>query len=179
MDLLLLCKGPQRKWLHRIQKKDTPGCHCHRDREQPEQPEQSGEHLVEGCRLLAEARELVEKSELRDWRTRHSRNQPTDRKKKGPVEPAKEKEKEEDKLELFFCHLYEFHNPVPVPIPVSLTIPVFPFPFPASPVEGLSVISSVSSVVPPVPVPPVFSSVNSAVPPVPVQFPPSCIGTTQ
>ena len=50
-------KGPQRKWLHKIKKKDTPGCPCHRDQEQP--PEQSGEHLVEGCRLLAEARELV------------------------------------------------------------------------------------------------------------------------
>ena len=48
-------KGPQRKWLHKIKKKNTPGCHCHRDQEQP--PEQSGEHLVEGCRLLAEARE--------------------------------------------------------------------------------------------------------------------------
>ena len=22
-------KGPQRKWLHKIKKKDTPGCHCH------------------------------------------------------------------------------------------------------------------------------------------------------
>ena len=46
-------KGPQRKWLHKIKKSDTPECHCHQ--------EQSGEHLVEGCRLLAEARGLVEK----------------------------------------------------------------------------------------------------------------------
>ena len=70
--------------------------------------EQSGEHLVEGCRLLAEAREQVEREEIREWGTRHSRNQ---KEKKGPVEP--EKEKEEDKLESFFYKLYEFHNPVP------------------------------------------------------------------
>ena len=69
--------------------------------------------LVISCseRRLAEARELVEKSEMREWRTRHSRNQLIEREKKGPVGP--EKEKEEDKLERFFCHLYEFHNPVP------------------------------------------------------------------
>ena len=52
-------RGPQRKWLHKIKKKDTPECQC-------QHLEQSGEHLVEGCRLLAEARELVEKSEMRD-----------------------------------------------------------------------------------------------------------------
>ena len=79
-------RRPQRKWLHKIKKKGTPECHCHRDQEQP--PEQSGEHLVEGCRLLAEARELVKRKEMREWRTR----QPTNRwKKKGPVEPEKEK----------------------------------------------------------------------------------------
>ena len=42
---------------------------------------------------------------------RGTRNQLTDKKKKGPVEPKKEEE--EDKLERFFCHLYGFHNPVP------------------------------------------------------------------
>ena len=87
-----------------------------------EQPEQSGEHLVEGCRILAEARELVERNEMREWRTRHSRNQLKDKKKKGPVEP--EKEKEEDKLERFFCHLYELHNPVPnAPVFVPAELP--------------------------------------------------------
>ena len=66
---------------------------------------------MEECRLLAEARELVEKNEMHEWRTRHSRNQLIDKKRKGPVEP--EKEKEEDKLEHFFGHLYKFHSPVP------------------------------------------------------------------
>ena len=57
---------------------------------------------------------------MREWKTRHSRNQLV-KKKKGPVEP--EKEEEEDKLERFFCHLYEFHNPVqnaPVFVPAEL-----------------------------------------------------------
>ena len=67
---------------------------------------------MERCRLLAEKRKLVEKGEMREWRTRHSRNQLSNKIEKGPVEPGKEEE--EDKLESFFCHLYEFHNPVPV-----------------------------------------------------------------
>ena len=66
---------------------------------------------MEGCKLLAEARELVERKEMREWRTRHSRDQPIEKKKKGPVGPKKEEE--EDKLERFFCHVYEFHNPAP------------------------------------------------------------------
>ena len=61
------------------------------------------------CRLLADKRKTVEREELREWRTRHSRNKNENKKEKGPVEPGKE---EEDKLESFFCHLYEFHNPV-------------------------------------------------------------------
>ena len=77
---------------------------------------------MEGCRLLAEARESVEKSEIREWRTRHSRNQLIEKKEKGPVAP--EKEEEEDKLERFFCHLYEFHNPVPnTPVFVPAELP--------------------------------------------------------
>ena len=127
-------KGPQQKWLHKIKKEDTPECQCgHQD----QQPEQSGEHLVERCSILAEARELVERSEMREWRTRHSRNQPKDKEKKGPAGP--EKEKEEDKLERFFCHLHEFHYPVPnTPIFISSTdVPVFPN-------AGCSVVSSLS-----------------------------------
>ena len=54
-------KGPQRKWLHNIKKADTSECDCHQ--------EQTGEHLVEGCGLLAEAWELVEKEEMREWET--------------------------------------------------------------------------------------------------------------
>ena len=154
-------KGPQRKWLHKIKKKDTPGCHCHRDQEQPEQ---SGEHLVEECSLLAKARELVEKSEMREWRTRHSRNQLKDKKEKGPVEPEKEKEKEMEKLELFFCHLYEFHNPTPSPsspvvhFSVSTDVPSAVISSPIShvnapvstdvPSAGFSVTSSVNLVAP-------------------------------
>ena len=113
-------KGPQRKWLHKIKKKDTLGCHCHRDQEQS--PEQSGEHLVEGCRLLTEARELAGREEMREWRSRHSHNQ-LRKKKKGPVAHEKEKE-EEDNLERFFCHLYEFQNPVPkAPVFVPAELP--------------------------------------------------------
>ena len=67
---------------------------------------------MERCRLLAEKRKLVEKGELHEWRTRHSRSQLPNKKEKGPVEPGKEEE--EDKLESFFSHLYEFHNPVQV-----------------------------------------------------------------
>ena len=85
-------KGPQRKWLHRIKKSDTPDCECHQ--------EQTGRHLVEGCKLLAEARGLVEREEIREWETRHSRNK---KKKKGDVGVEKEKEEEEgERLANFF-----------------------------------------------------------------------------
>ena len=67
---------------------------------------------MEKCRLLEQKRKGVEKGEMREWRTRHSRNKITNKKEKGPVEPGKEEE--EDKLESFFSHLYEFHNPVQV-----------------------------------------------------------------
>ena len=40
-------KGPQRKWLHHIKKADTDECDCHHQ-------QQTGEHLVEGCSLLAD-----------------------------------------------------------------------------------------------------------------------------
>ena len=104
---------------------------------------------------------------MREWRTRHSRNQLKDKEKKGPVEP--EKEKEEDKLERFFCHLYEFHNPVPnapvfvpaelppryaiefVPAAPAVVVPVFPIG--SAPSTDYSVISSVNFVVPSVTVP--------------------------
>ena len=180
IGLHLVChgKGPQRKWLHKIKKKDTPECQCgHQD----QQREQSGEHLVERCGILAEARELVERSEMREWRARHSRNQPKEKERKRPVEP--EKEKEEDKLERFFCHLYEFHNPVPnAPAFVPAELPpryaiefvpaapaVFPigsapstdvpvFPTGPTPSTDYSVISSVN-----------FALVSSS----------SCIGPTQ
>ena len=59
-------KGPQSKWLHRIKKTDTPDCRCHQV--------QSGKHIVEECNLLTEARGLVEKEEMREWGTRHSRD---------------------------------------------------------------------------------------------------------
>src|SRR5258706_6870555 len=97
-------KGPQQKWLHKLKKKDTPECQCGH-------PEQSGEHLVERCELLEQKRKLVERDEMREWKTRHSRNQLEKKKKEGPIGP--EKEEEEDKLESFFCHVYEFHNPAP------------------------------------------------------------------
>ena len=57
-------KGPQRKWLHYIKKADTTECDCHHQ-------QQTGEHLVEGCSLLADARKPVERKEMCTWRTRH------------------------------------------------------------------------------------------------------------
>ena len=102
-------KGPQRKWLHHIKKADTPGCGC-----QHPQQQQTGQHLVEECSLLADARKPVEREERRAWKTRHTHKK-TEKEKKGPVEPEKE---EEEKLERFFCHIYEFHNPVSSAAPV-------------------------------------------------------------
>ena len=94
-------KGPQRKWLHYIKKADTTECDCHHQ-------QQTGEHLVEGCSLLADARKPVEREEMCTWKTRHIHK--NEKKKQGPVEPE---EKVEDELERFFCHIYDFHNPVP------------------------------------------------------------------
>ena len=55
---------------------------------------------------------MVDTNEMREWRTRHSRNQLPNKKGKGPLEP--ENMEEEDKLESFFYHLYEFRNPVTI-----------------------------------------------------------------
>ena len=55
-------KGPQRKWLHKIGKEDTPDCRCN-------QSQQTGEHLVAGCSFLAEARKTVERKEMNEWGT--------------------------------------------------------------------------------------------------------------
>ena len=153
--------------------------------ERCEQLEQSGEHLVERCRLLVDKREMVERKELRKWRTRHSRSQ--NKKEKGLVEPEKE---EEDKLESFFSHLYEFHNsvqvvPVPVFVPAELparyivnfvpaAIPLYASAPASVPVSALALpVSSDYSIV---------SSINFVIPSsttVHVNPPSSCIGTTQ
>ena len=95
-------RGPQRKWLHHVKKANTSECDCHQL--------QSGQHLVEECNGLADARKPVERNELGAWKFRHT-HKPSEKKKKGPVEPGKEGES--DKLETFFCHIYEFHNPTP------------------------------------------------------------------
>src|SRR5258706_6469914 len=95
-------KGPQKKWLHKIKKADTPDCRCHHHQDQ----EQTGRHLVEECRLLTEARGLVEKEEMREWETRHSRDK---KKKKGDVGKEKAKEEEEgERLANFFYAIHEF-----------------------------------------------------------------------
>ena len=98
-----------------FKKADTPECDC-----QHPQQQQTGQHLVEECSLLADARKPVEREEMCAWKTRHIHKKPA-KKKKGPVEPEKE---EEEKLERFFCHIYEFHNPVsnaaPVFVPAAL-----------------------------------------------------------
>src|SRR5258706_10086969 len=75
-------KGPQRKWLHKIKKKDTPECQCGHQ-------EQSGKHPPERWELLEEKRKPVERDEMREWKTRHSHNQQLEKKKKkkGPVGP--------------------------------------------------------------------------------------------
>ena len=129
-------KGPQRKWLHKIKKSDTPECHCHQ--------EQSGKHLV-GCRLLVEARGLVEKEEMREWETRHARDR---KKKKGDVGIEKEKEKEEgERLTSFFSTIYDFFNPVPVvpAVPVNVFVPdVLPARFVPVPVVPASSVPSVA-----------------------------------
>ena len=83
---------PLRRWLHKIKKADTPGCDCQDEEEGEEEQDQSGEHLVERCRLLAAARELVVVEETREWETHHARDK---KKKKGDVGIEKEKEKEE------------------------------------------------------------------------------------
>ena len=74
-------KGPQSKWIYKIKKTDTPDCRFHQ--------EQTGRHIVEECRLLTEARGLVEREEMRVWESRHSRDK---KKKKGDVGTEKEKE---------------------------------------------------------------------------------------
>ena len=52
-------KGPQRRWLHKVGKEDTPGCHCQ------SQMEQSGKHIVEEYVKLTELklRREVEKEQ--------------------------------------------------------------------------------------------------------------------
>ena len=63
--------------------------------------EQSGEHLVERCKLLEEERGRVEKEERCTWRTRFMHR--TDKREEGPVGP--EKKEEEDMLECFFQYI--------------------------------------------------------------------------
>ena len=149
-------------------------------------PEQSREHLVEKCRLLADKREMVERKELREWKTSHSRSQ--NKKEKGPVEPGKE---EEDKLEIFFSHLYEFHNPVQIaPVPVFIpaelparyainfvpaAVPVYASApataYASSPSTEYSVVSSTCFAVPPSTVCSIVRSVNFVIPTSPVSSP--------
>ena len=184
-------KGPQRKWLHKIKKTDTPECKCGHQEQSGEQPEQSGKHLVERCRLLAEKRKPVEKGELREWWTRHSRSQLPYKKEKGPVEPGKEEE--EYKLESFFGHMYDFHISVQVTPAPSFHIPAelparYAIAFvPASTSVSVPVsVPAISAAAPAIPVTPsvisspstdysVISSVNFAVP----ISSPSCIVQTQ
>ena len=104
-------RGPQKKWLHHVKKANSTECVC--------QQLQTGQHLVEECHLLSDARKPVQSDELGAWKTRHTHKPPA-KKKKGPVEPEKE---EEEKLERFFCHIYEFHNPVPEPVFVPAALP--------------------------------------------------------
>ena len=124
---------------------------------------------MEECDLLTEARGLVEKEEMREWKSRHARNKIVKR-EKGPVGPGEEeKEKEEeDKLETFFCKIHEFHIPVPVaPVFVPAELPPrYAISFvPAAAITPGSV-NAASPVVVSVPPSPysVVSSANVAVP---------------
>ena len=130
---------------------------------------------MERCNLLAEARRLVEREEMRTWKARHVHK--TVKKKKGPVGPKKEEE-EEDKLERFFFNLHEFHNPVesapvfvPAVLPPRYAINFVPAvvsnpaePVVASPVSSpdYSVVSSANFVIPSSPVSVSPASVSSA-----------------
>ena len=180
-------KGPQNKWLHYVKKADTPACRC-----QQENPEQSGEHLVERCSLLTKARGQVGGKKLLEWKSRHARNKAE--KEEGPVGPAaKEKEKETDEMENFFCQIYEFHIPTPTPavfIPAALPpryaisfVPALPVSPALAPVSPTSVPASpVSPVIAPpaTPVTDGFSVVSSAnFVPASVFTSSFCIGTTQ
>ena len=69
-------KGPQRKWLQHIKKADTAECDCHHQ-------QQTGKHLVEGCRLLADARNPVEREEMSMWNKRHKYTKLLKRRRKG------------------------------------------------------------------------------------------------
>ena len=83
---------------------------------------------MEGC----EIRKKVEKEELEEWGTRHSRDR---KKKKGDVGAEKAEEEEGEKMEFFFCELHKFltdytsflGNPFvpPVVIPVPFVPVVF------------------------------------------------------
>ena len=74
---------------------------------------------MEGCRLLTEARGLVEREEMREWETRHSRDKT---KKKGDV--GTETEKEGERLANFFYALHEFFVPsVPATVFVPAELP--------------------------------------------------------
>ena len=131
-------KGPQKKWLHFVKKSDTPECHCYGEQAQ------SGEHLVERCELLTEDWEKVKREDMGAWKSRHIQKQP-EKKKKGPVEP--EKEKEVDEIESFICHIYEFHFPTPVPavfVPAALP-----------PRYAIAFLPALPATVPPATVPPV------------------------
>ena len=73
---------------------------------------------MEGCRLLAEARELVEREEMREWETRHSRDK---KKKKGDVGTEKEKEEEEgERLANFFYAIHQLFVPS---VPANVFVP--------------------------------------------------------
>ena len=98
-------RGPQRKWLHKIEKEETQECHC-------KNLEQSGRHAVAECAKLAGVRKVLG-AELEGWETRHLRSR---RKEKGDVGMGKRKrenrEKEErekaEKLAGFFGTIHEF-----------------------------------------------------------------------
>ena len=132
---------------------------------------QTGRHLVEECTLLTEARRLVEKEEMREWETRHSRDK---KKKKGDVPVGTEKEKEEEegeRLANFFYTLHEFFAPTDIPanvFPATLPARYLINPVPASDVRVSA------PVVPTVVTTPVNSTSTFAVPTPRVFFYPAC-----
>ena len=101
---------------------------------------------MERCKLLEEERGWVEIEERCTWKERHVHRM-KEKKKKGPVGPAKEEE-EEDKLERFFSSIYAFHNPVPASVSAVFVPAELPPRYAIDFVPALPVLTSVPAPAP-------------------------------
>ena len=127
---------------------------------------------MEECTLLTEARRLVEKEEMHEWETRHSRDK---KKKKGDVGTEKEKEEEEgERLANFFYTLHDFLAPINVPanifVPAELPARYAIDFVPASAIPAVNLVVSSSAIAVPV--------VSSSAVAVPVSTPPVIVSSS-